>query len=115
MHARKFGTTMLIVDEAYYHFKHRQKVPPCIDEALHANRHAGIGLILSTQRVYDLMPITYKQADLIIMFYTREPNELKWISKYISAEAAEKVKNLKQYHFLIYDVNKQMVKIHKPI
>ncbi|WP_196479482.1 hypothetical protein [Sulfolobus acidocaldarius] len=114
-HSKKWGTTMLIVDEAYYHFKYRQKVTPCIDEALHANRHAGIGLLLSTQRVYDLTPITYKQADLIIMFYTREPNELKWISKYISAEAAEKVKTLKQYYFLIYDVNSQTIKIHKPI
>ena len=115
MHVRKFGATMLIVDEAYYHFKHRPKIPACVDEALHANRHAGVGLILSTQRVYDLTPISYKQADLIIMFYTREPNELKWISKYISAEAAEEVKKLKQYHFLIYDVNKQTIKVHKPI
>jgi len=115
MHVKKWGTSVLVIDEAYYHFKYRQKVSTCIDEALHANRHAGVGLILSTQRVYDLTPISYKQADLIIMFYTREPNELKWISKYISAEAAEKVKNLKQYYFLIYDVNTQMIKIHKPI
>ncbi|AAS89100.1 hypothetical protein B164 [Sulfolobus turreted icosahedral virus 1] len=68
LHAKKWGTSVLIIDEAYYHFKYRQKVTPAIDEALHANRHAGIGLILSTQRVYDLMPIVYKQADLIIMF-----------------------------------------------
>ena len=115
LHAKKWGTSVLIIDEAYYHFKYRQKVTPAIDEALHANRHAALGLLLSTQRVYDLMPIVYKQADLIIMFYTREPNELKWISKYISDEAAEKVKTLKQYYFLIYDVNSQTIKIHKPI
>jgi len=115
LHAKKWGTSVLIIDEAYYHFKYKQKVSICIDEALHANRHANLGLILSTQRVYDLTPITYKQADLIIMFYTREPNELKWISKYISAEAAEKVKTLKQYYFLIYDVNSQTLKIHNPI
>ena len=115
LHAKKWGTSVLVVDEAYYHFKYKQKATPAIDEALHANRHAGLGLILSTQRIYDLMPIVYKQADLIIIFYTREPNELKWISKYISAEAAEEVKKLKQYHFLIYDVNRQTIKVHKPI
>jgi len=48
---RKWGTSVLVIDEAYYHFKYKQKVTPAIDEALHANRHAGLGLILSTQRM----------------------------------------------------------------
>ena len=114
LHANRWGDTLFVIDEAHIHFS-KKSLPTSQKEVLHENRHFGTGIILASQRIYDINPIAYKQADYIILFYTREPREIEFIRKYISSEVAEIVKNLKQYYFVLFDVNNQRVKVHKPI
>jgi len=113
-HAIKWGDTLFVVDEAHIHFS-KKSLPLAQKEVLHENRHYGVGIILASQRIYDINPVAYKQADYIILFYTREPREIEFIKKYISTEVAETVKTLKQYYFVLFDVNNQRVRVHKPI
>jgi len=113
-HSVKFGDTLFVIDEAHIHFS-KKSLATAQKEILHENRHYGTGIILASQRIYDINPIAYKQADYIILFYTREPREIEFIRKYISSEVAETVKNLKQYYFVLFDVNNQRVRVHKPI
>jgi DNA helicase HerA-like ATPase len=113
-HANRWGDTLFVIDEAHIHFA-KKSLPTAQKEVLHENRHYGTGIILASQRIYDINPIAYKQADYIILFYTREPREIEFIRKYISSEVAETVKTLKQYYFVLFDVNNQRVRIHKPI
>jgi len=113
-HANKWGDTLLVIDEAHIHFS-KKSLPVPQKEVLHENRHYGTGIILASQRIYDINPIAYKQADYIIIFYSREPREIEFIRKYISSEVAETVKTLKQYYFVLFDVNNQRVRVHKPI
>ena len=114
LHAQKWGDTLFVIDEAHIHFS-KKSLPVAQKEVLHENRHYGTGIILASQRIYDINPVAYKQADYIILFYTREPREVEFIRKYISSEVAEQVKTLKQYHFVVFDVNRQTVRVHKPI
>ena len=113
-HANRWGDTLFVIDEAHIHFS-KKSLPVAQKEVLHENRHYGTGIILASQRIYDINPIAYKQADYIILFYTREPREIEFLRKYISSEVAEIVKTLKQYYFLLFDVNNQKVRVHKPI
>jgi len=113
-HANRWGDTLFVIDEAHIHFS-KKSLPVAQKEVLHENRHYGTGIILASQRIYDINPIAYKQADYIILFYTREPREIEFLRKYISSEVAETVKNLKQYYFVLFDVNNQRVRVHKPI
>lgn len=114
LHANRWGDTLFVIDEAHIHFS-KKSLPVAQKEVLHENRHYGTGIILASQRIYDINPIAYKQADYIILFYTREPREIEFIRKYISSEVAETVKTLKQYYFVLFDVNNQKVRVHKPI
>ena len=113
-HGQRFGYTLFVIDEAHHHFQRRQ-LPTAQSEVIRENRHYNLGIILSSQRVYDFNPLVYKNADIIILFNTREPRERMWIEKYISKEVADLVPNLKQYHFVIFDVNSQRILVHKPI
>jgi len=106
---RKFGGTLLVVDEAHVHFE-RKKLPPPQSQLLRYGRHYGIGVVLISHRVYDFNPLAYKLADYVIVFRTTEPRELDFLRKYVGYGVEDKVRRLGKYEFVVVDVNEGSVK-----
>jgi len=105
---KKFGGTLLVIDEAHVHFE-RKKLPPAQSQLIRYGRHYGIGVVLISHRVYDFNPLVYKLADYVIIFKTTEPRELDFIRKYVGYGAEDKVRRLGKYEFVLVDVNEGRV------
>ena len=110
----KMRNTLVVIDEAYTHFL-KKVLPRPQRELVSRGRHYGLGIILATQRVYDINPVVYKQADYVVFFRTKEPKELKWIESYIQeytyvrgkrVHIPSVVRSLKQYYFVVFDLRK---------
>jgi len=82
-------------------------LPPGFGRLVRQGRHAGLGLLATTQRLSEVSRTLTALADVFVGFSTTEPRDLAALSERTTPEFAERVKSLPVHEFLVWDVRTQ--------
>lgn len=80
------------------------KVGDALAVAVMRARHHGLSLLMATQYPYSLPPAVRFNAREIFFFQQRDAQALIWARQIVGAEGAEAVRALRDYSFLLYEV-----------
>ena len=84
--------------------------PPPLERIICQGRHKGISLYATTRRPPEVPKLLTSQANKLYVFKMHEPKDLAYF-KEIMGDQAEKIKELKPYQYLFYDVDNGEIKI----
>lgn len=76
-------------------------------------RHKNIGLLACTRAIAELNKNVIRQSNYMVLYYHQEPNELKYLSKFIGTETTNKLPKLGAFEFLVY--SKGQSEVFNPI
>lgn len=97
-----------IVEEVDEHAHARGYSTPLFQRIIRGGRHQGIGLIVISRRP----AITHKDlrsnASYLVSFQMHEEDDIKYVGKWMGIDP-QRVKNLADFHSLVYDANKHTV------
>lgn len=102
--AEYFRHVALLVDEVFIVASDRDALPWLVKAArtsAHFGGGAGVTLYMTAQRPYDIPPDVRACLTRLLMFATREPGDLEYISRFtLAPELAAQVAGLAPHHFL---------------
>ena len=109
------GNLVLVMDEADMYFT--QTSGPLRDikyRILHLGRHRNLLRIFVARRAADLHKDVYSQAYHIVTFRQFYPRDVDRLKEFMG-EDAEKVTQLEDYHYLIYNTTNRELKEYPPV
>ncbi len=109
------GNYVLVMDEADMYFN--QTSFPLRDvkyRIVHLGRHRGLLRIFVARRAADLHKDVYSQAYHIVTFRQFYPRDIERLKDFMG-DAAEKVNELEDYHYLVYNTTTRELKEYPPV
>jgi DNA helicase HerA-like ATPase len=108
----RMGNIFLGVDEADMVLPSKQKIEGYPYKIIHLGRHRNIGGIFITRRLANLSKDVFGLSDHIFIFRHFSPNDILYLKEFIG-DKADKVRELKDWHFYYY--NHKELKLCSPI
>lgn len=103
-YAEHYRFVTLLIDEVLTFTSDRDALPWLVKAArtsAHYGGGAGVNLIMTAQRPYDIPPDVRSCLTRLFMFQTREPGDLEYVSRFtLDPELAERVAGLAPHEFL---------------
>jgi hypothetical protein len=96
------------VDEIDKFARPRWYITEYLHELINRGRHQGIGLICNSRRPAMMHNDIRSNADYVVCFHLHEERDVKYMSDWLNV-SEEKIKNLPEYHSLLFNVHDHSV------
>lgn len=97
----QFRNITLVIDEIDK-FASPSSIEASVNNLYNVGRHFEVNVIAASRRPNQVHRIITSQSHLLILFHTNEPRDLAYIREYANKDAANAVKGLKRYEYIIY-------------
>lgn len=111
--AQEHRDVLLVVDEVDF-FDNPRSQDQAFKELIHLGRHYGVDMITTCRRPANISRDLTSQTKEFYIFRITEPRDLAWL-KELHHEIPDLVRNLKEFHYVRYMVDKNDIRVMPPL